>query len=262
VPARPQLTLAGPAHLTRHRLTLRDGARTTLHVAEHDVARTEVRVVRLRRTEPLEAWCAREGIDEALVGGFYLRGARGGLTPLGELRTRGIRRRSVPFTAPWDATRACLHAVRGVVRLLPRDELPAAPPGDLLQAGPLLVSEGRATYVDGEDAEGFGAAAEQFDSDITAERHPRAAVALVGGPPARVLAVACDGRDGDEAGLTLGELAQALAGLGATAALNLDGGGSTSLVCAGRLRNTPRAEPGVVLPQGRAVATALAFLPR
>jgi hypothetical protein len=252
-------TLPHPAHLRRHRLTLADGARTTLHVAEHDLARTEVRVVRLRRPEPLEAWCARERVGEALVGGFYLRGARGALTPLGELRTGGIRRRSVSFDAPWSAQRACLHVVHGAPRLLPRPEIDPAPPGDLLQAGPLLVRGGRPVYADGEDAEGFSAGARQFDSDITAQRHPRAALALA---PGRVLAVACDGRDPADAGLTLGELATTLAALGATDALNLDGGGSASLVCAGRLRNVPRAAPGVVLPHGRAIATAIAFLPR
>ena len=45
-------------------------------------------------------------------------------------------------------------------------------------------------------------------------------------------------------------------------ALNLDGGGSTSLVCGGALRNVPREEHGVVLPGGRAVSTALVFRSR
>ena len=45
-------------------------------------------------------------------------------------------------------------------------------------------------------------------------------------------------------------------------AINLDGGGSTSLVCAGELRNRPRADFGVPLPGGRPIATALVFSPR
>ena len=77
----------------------------------------------------------------------------------------------------------------------------------------------------------------------------------------RLLAVACDGRADDEAGLTLPELADALVGLGAVDALNLDGGGSTSLVCGGRLRNVPRESHGVVLAGGRAIPTALTFRP-
>lgn len=103
------------------------------------------------------------------------------------------------------------------------------------------------------------AAPEQFDSDITAQRHPRAAFAVAA---ERLLAVACEGRTADEAGLTLGELARALADLGASAALNLDGGGSTTMVCGGRLHNRPREQHGVVLPRGRPIPTALVFLPR
>ena len=253
----PAPTQAAPAHLVRRRLTLDGGAATTLHVATYDLARTHVRVVRLRRPMPLEAWCGREGVAEAIVGGFFVRGGAHDMTPLGELRTRGVARRSVPFDAPWGGARACVHAGAAGLAIARRPDLPAAPRGDLLQAGPLLVAGGRA--VDG-DAEGFSAGQRQFDSDITAGRYPRAALAVT--DDGRLLAVACDGRADDEAGLTLAELAAALVDLGARDALNLDGGGSTSLVCAGRLRNVPREAHGIVLPGGRAIPTALAFLPR
>jgi exopolysaccharide biosynthesis protein len=66
----------------------------------------------------------------------------------------------------------------------------------------------------------------------------------------------------DDAGLTLTELAEALVALGAVTALNLDGGGSTSLVCAGRLRNRPRESHGVELAGGRAITSALVFAAR
>lgn len=247
-PAAPAPALAPPPpapHLRRHRLTLADGAQTTLHVATYDAARTDVRVVRLARPRPLEAWCAQTGTAETLVGSFDVRRD---LTPLGELRTGGLARAHTPFDAPWDAVRACLHVERGRVRLAPRAQLGACPPGDLLQAGPLLVRNGHIVAVDGEDPEGFAAGARQFDSDITDGRHPRAALALAGD---RLLAVAADGRADDEAGLTLGELAIALRALGAQAAINLDGGGSTSLVCAGRLRNHQREQHGIDDP-GRA----------
>jgi exopolysaccharide biosynthesis protein len=59
--------------------------------------------------------------------------------------------------------------------------------------------------------------------------------------------------------MTLVELAETLVDLGADRALNLDGGGSTSLVCGGALRNVPRAEQDRVLAGGRAISTALAF---
>jgi hypothetical protein len=254
-PARPA---ADAARDGAARLVLADGSRTTLHVTSHPLERTELRVVRLRRPQPLEAWCTAAGIRDALVGGFFVRGARTCI-PLGELRTRGVARAHVPFAAPWGAERACVHVSGGQVRIAPRPELGSAPPGDLLQAGPLLVRGGRPVYVDGEDREGFSAGAAQFDSDITAARHPRAALAVA---PGRLLAVACEGRASDEAGLTLGELATALAGLGAVDALNLDGGGSTSLVQDGRLCNRPREQHGIVLPGGRSIATALVFAPR
>ena len=255
-PLAPERGAPRPPHLRRLRITLADGARTTVHVASHDAARTDVRIFLLRRPAPLEAWCATRGIEEAIVGGFFVRP---GGAPLGEVRTRGIARRSEPFLAPWDTVRACVHAAAGTVTIARRDELPAAPRGDLLQAGPLLVREGAACIADGDDAEGFSAGAEQFDSDITVGRYPRAALGVA---PGRLLAVACEGRGRHDAGLTLAELAALLVDLGAQHALNLDGGGSTSLVCAGRLRNRPRAEYGEELPGGRAISTALAFLPR
>ncbi len=242
-----------PRHLTESRLRLADGAQTTLYVAAYDAASVEVGVVRMPRPTPLEAWCRAHGVGEAVVGGFFVRPAG---TPLGELRTRGVQRRSVPFDAPWGAVRACVHVEGGRLGLVRRDALPAAPPGDLLQAGPLLVAAG--APVAG-DAEGFSAGSRQFDSDITDGRYPRAALAVAG---RRILAVACDGRDQREAGMTLVELAEALVQLGANDAINLDGGGSTSLVCGGRLRNRPREEHGIVLRGGRPVSTALVFRPR
>jgi Phosphodiester glycosidase len=240
-----------PRHLRRERLRLSDGARTTLYVARYDLRRYELRVVRLRRPMPLEAYCRESGFGEALVGGFY---ERPDLTPLGELRTGGVARRHVPFLAPFDGTRASLSVDGATVAIARRADLPADPAGDLLQAGPLLVRGG--APVRG-DVEGFSAGAGQFDSDITAGRHPRAAVGVT--RRGEVLAVACDGRADDEAGLTIGELAEAMAALGAIQAMNLDGGGSTSLVCGGRLRNVPRESHGVALPGGRTVPTALVF---
>jgi exopolysaccharide biosynthesis protein len=173
--------------------------------------------------------------------------------PLGELRLGGVLEEFVPFTHPWGERRACVSVADGEVRIVRRDELPASPPGELLQAGPLLVREGQ--VVKG-DEEGFSAAVEQFDSDITDGRHPRAALGCDG---ERLIALACDGRADDEAGLTLAELASTMVGVGARSALNLDRGGSTSLVSGGRLRNNPREAHEVPVPGGRAIATALVF---
>ena len=248
--------------LQRLRLALDDGAHTTAYVASYSLAATTLQVRRLPALTPLAAWCAKRGVAEALVGGFYLRcsGAPPEPTltgfPLGELRVNGTEQPFVPFAHPWGDLRACVSVVRGEVRIARRDDLPARPSGDLLQAGPLLVRDGRALSG---DEEGFSAGAEQFDSDITVGRHPRAALGCDG---ERLVAFACDGRADDDAGLTLSELSATTADLGAHEALNLDGGATTSIVCGGGLRNTPREAHGIRVPGGRAVATALVFAPR
>jgi hypothetical protein len=242
--------------LRRARVALPGGAATTVYVAMYPERATELRVALLRRPERLEPWCASHGVEDALVGGFFVR--PGGV-PLGELRTHGVARHSVPFAPPWASVRACVNVEGGRVRIAQRDELPLQPRGDLLQAGPLLVREGGTCFERALDPEGFSAGQAQFDSDITDGRHPRAALGLA---PDRLVAVACDGRSRRDAGLTLEELAELLVALGCHTALNLDGGGSTSLVSGGRLRNRPYADVDVPEPGGRAVSTALLFLPR
>lgn len=241
--------------LERVRLPLADGAVTTLWVARFERARFGLRVVALRPRATLAGWCAENGAEHALIGGFY---TRPGDLPLGELRIAGQARENVPFDAPWGEVRACVHADGATVVLASRGDLPPEPAGDLLQAGPMLVAAGRCLIEPGRDAEGFSAGSRQFDSDITAGRHPRAALGLGNGD---LIAVAADGRSDDDAGLSMVELAEAMAGLGATEAINLDGGGSASLVFGGRLRNVPREEHGKELAGGREVATALRFVP-
>lgn len=235
------------------RLKLADGTCTTLHVARWQRANTRVRIERLAAQRRLVEWCAASGSPDALVGGFYTRPA--GL-PLGELRLGGRPVPHIPFAAPWHSTRASVHVQNGSVRIDRRDALPADAPGDLLQAGPLLVREGAVICFDGADDEGFSAGAHQFDSDITIERHPRAALGVNG---RELIAVVADGRSAEDAGLTLGELADAMVDLGAQAAMNLDGGGSASLVCDGLLRNRPREQHGLDLAGGRAITTVIAF---
>jgi hypothetical protein len=258
----PSSAVNAPPAFRRMRLTLQDGARTTAYVGVYHLATTAMRVRRLPALTKLEAWCAAEDVTEALVGGFYLR--RPSVppepplvgSPLGELRLAGALQPFIPFTAPWGGLRACVSVIGQDVRIARRDELPASPAGDLLQAGPLLVRDGKPVAY---REEGFSVGADQFDSDISDGRHPRAALGCDG---ERLIAVACDGRAADEAGLRLDELAATMAALGAREALNLDGGGSTSIVSSGRLRNTPREAYERTLPGGRGIATALVFTPR
>jgi exopolysaccharide biosynthesis protein len=195
-------------------------------------------------------------VNDAVVGGFF---SRPQYVALGQVQVDGKPQSSLAFDAPWGDVRACVQITSGAMRIARRDQLGAAPAGDLLQAGPLLVADGDVVVVPGQDVEGFSAAAHQFDSDITDGRYPRAALALTG---ERLLLIACDGRTGRDAGMTLPELAHALVKMGATDALNLDGGGSASLVYDGRLRNRPREEHGVDLLEGRSIVTAIALRAR
>ena len=58
------------------------------------------------------------------------------------------------------------------------------------------------------------------------------------------------------------ELAEVMVKLGAETAINLDGGGSTTLVHRGHLLNRPYSTQDQPAPASRRVVTALAFEPR
>jgi len=253
------MALAAPARrdVHRRRVDLGDSAATTVHVAVYPRALVSATIVALPAPEALDVWCARSGVSDALVGGFFV--TPGG-PALGEVWVEGRRVGTRPFDARFAPDRACLHVDGDRMAIAPLSALPTAPVGDLLQAGPALVREGRSLVRPGEDLEGFSAGRSQFDSDITAGRHPRAAIGI---DETRLLAVASEGRAHDEAGLTLAELAELMTALGAREAINLDGGGSTSLVVDGRLVNRPRESDGVDVPGGcRPLLTAVAFVER
>jgi hypothetical protein len=245
----PTPTLAPRYELLRHRLA--DGEDTTVYVVRYPRPQTRIRIEHFRRPRRLDRWCQRSGVREAIVGGFFRR-PQG--PPLGELWIDGRRIE----TEPYRAMRAAIHIDEHEVLIAPRTELPPQPAGHLLQAGPMLVREGTSLpHVN--DPEGFVAGAHQFDSDITAGRHPRAALAT---SDQELIALVCDGRrTGVDAGLTLTELADLVAGLGARDAINLDGGGSTALVHRGHLLNRPYDDQDRPSGHPRPVATAAIFHP-
>jgi Phosphodiester glycosidase len=247
---------ADAPRLSRERRPLDDGARTTVHVARFDRAAFGLSVAAIDPPATLRDWCAAAGASHAVVGGFYLRP---GGPPLGDVWIDGEALPSEPFDRPWDRARACVHLDGGGIALLAREEIEGAPRGDLLQAGPMLVRGGEIAVHPGVDAEGFAAGSRQFDSDISAGRYPRAALGLAGRD---LVAVVCDGRSDADAGMTMTELAATMAALGCEDAINLDGGGSASLIVDGRLVNTPREEHGRELRGGREIATALRISPR
>jgi hypothetical protein len=247
----PTQTLAARYELLRHRLA--DGEQTTVYVVRYPRRQTRLSIEHFPVPQRLDRWCRRADVREAIVGGFFVR-PHG--PPLGELWIGGRLIESEPVPDPYQRARAAIHIDAHEIRIAPRAELPARPAGHLLQAGPLLVRVGMPLrHLD--DPEGFVAGAHQFDSDITAGRHPRAALAV---SDQELIALVCDGRrTGVDAGLTLTELAEFAADLGARDAINLDGGGSTALIHHGHLLNRPydaQDRPG---RSPRPIATAVIF---
>lgn len=233
-------------------IALNDGLQTAVHIARYSRDAVRPKLVVFEKGTQLTVWCRENGITDALGGGFFLRAEN---KSLGELWLNGSKQPSVPFTAPWDQKRGSLHITEDDVEINYRHSLPLAPTGDMLQAGPLLVKNGLSLLADTNDDEGFSAAWHQFDSDITDGRHPRAAIGL---NDEHIFSVVCDGRGSTDAGMTLAEMAEFVISLGCDEALNLDGGGSASLVSGGQLVNTPRGD-NQEYPEGRPVLTALVF---
>jgi Phosphodiester glycosidase len=234
------------------RVRLRDGVETTVYLVRHPLAMTSLRVIHFPEPRRLDHWCAAHGEPEAMVAGFFLRDP---YRPLGEVRIGGEVVAHEPASPPWGPKRGCVH-IDGEVRIAPREQVADDPSGDLVQAGPLLVSGGR-SLVDGEDREGFSSGASQFDSDITMGRYPRCALGL---SETELLAVCCDGRrSGVDGGLELAELARLLISFGAEEAINLDGGGSATLVHRMHLLNRPYSDYDQPAPESRPVVTALIF---
>ena len=236
------------------RMRTRDGGDTTVYLVRHPRTRTRLTLQCFDEPTRLDHWCAAEGHPEAIVAGFFLRDP---YRPLGEVRLGGEVVPHEPVADPWAPQRACVQ-IDGSVRIAPRGELAADPPGALVQAGPMLVADGR-SLIDGDDREGFSSGAAQFDSDITDGRYPRCALGV---GDDELLAVCCDGRrSGVDAGLELAELARLMISFGATEAINLDGGGSATLVHRGHLLNRPYSDHDQPAPASRPVVTALLFEP-
>lgn len=229
-----------------------DGSETTVYLVRHPLPTTRVSVVRFAEPTRLDVWCTVTGHEEAIVAGFFVRDP---FRPLGEVRIDGALVEHEPVPAPWDLARACVQ-IDGTVRIAARRELGSEPGGDLIQAGPLLVREGR-SVIDGTDPEGFSAGSAQFDSDITVGRYPRCALGV---GDRELLAVCCDGRrSGVDAGLELAELARLMISFGAREAINLDGGGSATLVHRRHLLNRPYSSDDQPAPASRPIVTALLF---
>jgi hypothetical protein len=240
--------------LWRHMLA--DGEVTTLYAVRYPARATRVRAVYFPLTERLDVWCRANDVEEAVVGGFFVRQP---YRPLGELWLEGRRVQHEPIAEPYASRRGSVVIDGDAVRLVERGAAPAEPGGDLVQAGPLLVAGGEIVADADADREGFSAGSGQFDSDITRGRYPRAALGI---SRDALVAVACDGRRSNvDGGLTMRELAELMLELGAESAINLDGGGSATLVHRGHLLNRPYSSQDQPAPESRPIVSALVFEP-
>ncbi len=111
------------------------------------------------------------------------------------------------------------------VRLTPR---PAFTPEFVVGGGPRLVRAGKPVAA-GPEAGGPG---------FVDTRHPRTAAGVRA--DGRILLVTVDGRQPERSvGMTIAELSALLLELGAVEAINMDGGGSTTMAAGGRVVNSP-----------------------
>jgi len=117
----------------------------------------------------------------------------------------------------------------------------------IVGGGPQLIKDGRVAIT---------FEAEKIAAKFVSDRHPRTAIARL--KDGRMLVATVDGRQpGVSAGMSLPELADLLLEFGATEAINLDGGGSTTMVVNGKLVNKPSDQTGE-----RPVSDAILMLPR
>lgn len=98
--------------------------------------------------------------------------------------------------------------------------------------------------------------AEKIGKDFVETKHPRTAVAKL--KDGKFLMVTVDGREPEHSiGINLNDLATFLLELGATDAMNLDGGGSTTMFLNGEIKNKPSDKTGE-----RSVSDAILVFPR
>jgi Phosphodiester glycosidase len=116
-------------------------------------------------------------------------------------------------------------------------ELPLAQQQLVVGGGPRLLTRGRIAVAS--RAEGFAPLeAPGLFGSFVASRNPRTLAGVRG--DGRILLVTVDGRrPGWSAGVTLPEAARVMRALGARHALNLDGGGSTTMTVRGEVVNLP-----------------------
>lgn len=117
----------------------------------------------------------------------------------------------------------------------------------IIGGGPQLIKNGRLEITN---------AAEKILPSFVSDGHPRTAIAIL--KSGQILLVTVDGRQpGESIGMSLTMLADLLLEFGAVEAINLDGGGSTTMVIKNKLVNKPSDATGE-----RPVSDAILVYPR
>lgn len=119
-------------------------------------------------------------------------------------------------------------------------------PDFVLGAGPQLVSNGKKV---------FAAEAGRYSESLYRLRHPRTAIGWRS--DGKLILLTVDGRQKQSVGMTIDELANLMLEFGCAEAMNMDGGGSTTMVVKGKVVNHPSDATGE-----RAVSDALLVFPR
>ena len=127
-------------------------------------------------------------------------------------------------------------------RLLTRKRALATPEGTyVVNGGPLLVRDGRERITQRRD--GFVHPGEpSFEYGWFVKRNPRTFAGV--DARGRLVLVTVDGRTSRDLGLSIPEAADVARSLGLVDAINLDGGGSTTMVVDGRVISRPSDSTG------------------
>lgn len=147
-------------------------------------------------------------------------------------------------TGPATAFVHRLARAGGTVRITARLGTHPSPPRTVVGGWPRLVLDGA----------NVGAKADSLEGTFprfSSARHPRSAIA-VSRDSNTLMLVVVDGRRPWSVGMSLGELADQLIALGAFQAMNLDGGGSSTLWVRGTIVNYP-SDPTSERPVGNAL---------
>ncbi|MBR5018569.1 MAG: phosphodiester glycosidase family protein [Bacteroidales bacterium] len=203
--------------------------------------------------ETTTALAARSGAVAAVNGSFfnmrppygsvnYLRVDNEKISPnvLGGVRKS---RRSLQQTGAIATFQGGLYSLKGDVLSRWEQDIEAE---DVVTTGPVLLVGGVPEPVAGD----------KFNTN----RHPRTAVGRRA--DGTVLLVTADGRNKQAAGLSMAELQQVMAALGCTDAINLDGGGSTTMVVRGAIVNHPSDNQQFDPAGERPVANAIIVRPK